>query len=218
MIIEEKYFNIDTNGYPSANFEKITQCPICHKIGDFKMLYACAYEETAYSLHFCHFCQDVFSTVYKEEYHCFYIHNQYPAFIEETNIPDQIIALSPQFSTIYEQALRAEQEHLDQIAGLGYRRALEFLVKDSAISKQTDEKDKIQAMPMAQCIERFIEHPRTKALAKRAAWLGNDYAHYLKKHTDRDLKDLKALISLTVQWINLEIESTAYESEITYQK
>ena len=73
-------------------------------------------------------------------------------------------------------------------------------------------------MPMAQCIERFIEHPRTKALAKRAAWLGNDYAHYLKKHTDRDLKDLKALISLTVQWINLEIESTAYESEIIYQK
>ena len=139
-------------------------------------------------------------------------------FIEETNIPDQIIALSPQFSTIYEQALRAEQEHLDQIAGFGYRRALEFLVKDYAISKQTDEKDKIQAMPMAQCIERFIEHPRTKALAKRAAWLGNDYAHYLKKHTDRDLKDLKALISLTVQWINLEIESTAYESEITYQK
>ena len=73
-------------------------------------------------------------------------------------------------------------------------------------------------MPMGQCIEKYIDHSRIKALAKRATWLGNDFAHYLKKHTDHDLKDLKELISLTMQWINLEIESEAYEREITFKK
>ena len=34
------------------------------------------------------------------------------------------------FLTIYNQSLSAEDNNLDQIAGIGYRKALEFLIKD----------------------------------------------------------------------------------------
>jgi hypothetical protein len=41
-------------------------------------------------------------------------------------------------------------------------------------------------------------------VAKRAAWLGNDETHYIRKWEDKDLDDLKKLIKLTVLWIEME--------------
>jgi hypothetical protein len=41
-------------------------------------------------------------------------------------------------------------------------------------------------------------------VASRAAWLGNDETHYLRTWEDKDLTDLKKLIELTVQWIEIE--------------
>lgn len=189
------------------------------KPGDFKFLYACLCDQTAYSLHFCSFCEHVFMTIYDKNL-CsnFKISHQYPPNIETPDLPLYVRNISAQFEVVYAQAVSADKEGLDQIAGLGFRRALEFLVKDYAIYKNPADEEKIKGMPVVQCIDRFITHPRISALAKRAAWLGNDYAHYLKKHTDRDSNDLKELISLTMQWINLELESDAYEKEIEYKK
>ena len=42
--------------------------------------------------------------------------------------------ISPSFDSIYNQAFCAEQLSLDQICGVGYRKALEFLIKDYQIS------------------------------------------------------------------------------------
>lgn len=39
---------------------------------------------------------------------------------------EESICLSPQFVKIYNQAFQAESQQLDEIAGLGYRKALEF--------------------------------------------------------------------------------------------
>lgn len=36
------------------------------------------------------------------------------------------------------------------------------------------------------------------------AWLGNDETHYVRKWEDKDLKDLKKLISLTIHWIEMD--------------
>lgn len=46
-------------------------------------------------------------------------------------------AISPRFVTIYEQAMRAAQMGYDELVGMGYRKALEFLIKDYLIGKQT---------------------------------------------------------------------------------
>ena len=53
----------------------------------------------------------------------------------EKEFSEIIKTISPQFSIIYNQAYFAEQNNLNQITGVGYRKALEFLIKDYAIKK-----------------------------------------------------------------------------------
>ena len=113
--------------------------------------------------------------------------------------------VSPEFVTIYQQAVQAEKSGLDQIAGIGYRRALEFLVKDYCKQRHPEKAQAIENAPLSNCIRDYIEYERLKIVASRAAWLGNDQAHYTQKHTDRDLEDLKRLIQLTMHWIIIEL-------------
>jgi hypothetical protein len=50
--------------------------------------------------------------------------------------PDSVVEVSPNFVLIYTQAIAAESQSLDQIAGIGLRKALEFLVKDFLIHEE----------------------------------------------------------------------------------
>lgn len=52
--------------------------------------------------------------------------------------PQEVEAVSPQFATIFSQASKAEAYGLDAIAGVGYRKALEFLIKDYCCSQHSD--------------------------------------------------------------------------------
>ncbi|MFN3466674.1 MAG: type II toxin-antitoxin system HicA family toxin [Candidatus Brocadiales bacterium] len=112
-------------------------------------------------------------------------------------------AISPDFVTIYNQAFAAEQAGLTVICGTGYRKALEFLVKDYLISNVSEdaEKDKIKGEFLGKLIEKRIDHPQLKDIAKRAVWLGNDETHYERKWQDKDVSDLKSLIDLTLHWV-----------------
>lgn len=137
----------------------------------------------------------------------------FPVVQEEKEFPEQIALLSPEFVEIYNQAYAAEQHGLDKICGVGYRKALEFLVKDYSISKFPEKSGNIEDMNVAQCIREYIEFPQAQTVLERAIWLGNDQTHYKQKHTTKDLEDLKLLISLSVTWINatLETEKAGYE-------
>lgn len=134
--------------------------------------------------------------------------------VAEVKFPDAIQAISPQFCTIYNQALQAEENKLDQVCGPGYRKALEYLVKDYLLTYKFKEDTKAHEAALrtqlGTCIDRYVEEERIKAVAKRAAWLGNDETHYYRKWTDKDIVDLKALISMTVSWMDLLVQSDVY--------
>ncbi|MGF6947536.1 hypothetical protein QF028_000029 [Neobacillus sp. B4I6] len=51
-------------------------------------------------------------------------------------------------------------------------------------------------------------------MAERAVWLGNDETHYVRKWDDKDLKDLKNLIDLTVYFISMTIKANKYKAEM----
>ena len=55
---------------------------------------------------------------------------------------------------------------------------------------------------------------RIKDCAKRAAWLGNDETHYIRKWETQDLEDLKDLIELTVNWIRDEYLTKRIKEEM----
>jgi hypothetical protein len=118
-----------------------------------------------------------------------------------------IATISPSFCEIYNQAHIAEGYNLDLIAGPGYRKALEFLIKDYLIAKhaEAEEKQKIVAMQLGNCIASYVKNEKISLTAARAAWLGNDETHFVRKWEDKDLKDLKVLIELTVRWIEMEL-------------
>jgi hypothetical protein len=122
--------------------------------------------------------------------------------------------LSPSFVKIYQQADIAEQEELLEICGVGYRKALEFLVKDYAIHKHPNEEEKIKKKFLGACIKDYIDHAQIKSMAKRATWLGNDETHYVRTWEGKDLKDLKTLIRLMTHWVEMEAETERYEQEM----
>ena len=125
-----------------------------------------------------------------------------------------IVEISPMFEIIYNQAFSAEQQNLKEISGVGYRKALEFLIKDYLIARDEKTKDKILKMRLGNCIKDLVEDTRIKTVAKRAVWLGNDETHYLRKWEGKDLSDLKKLIDLTVHWIEMEKLTESFEDEM----
>ncbi len=120
-----------------------------------------------------------------------------------------INTISQSFVSIYNEAYHAEQIGLNQICGVGFRKALEFLIKDYLISNETDENriDSIKNMFLSNCIKDHVQNENIKNVANRAVWLGNDETHYVRIWKDKDVNNLKQLIELTVRWIENEVET-----------
>jgi hypothetical protein len=129
-----------------------------------------------------------------------------------SNFPEAIVECSPTFVQIYDQAIAAESNDLDQIVGIGMRKALEFLIKDYVCLENPDKTEAIKKTLLGKCIDEYILDSNVKACAKRATWLGNDETHYVRKWTDQDINDLKRLIKLTVNWIDNALTTKKYLS------
>ena len=77
-----------------------------------------------------------------------------------------ITEASPHFVVIYNQAAKAEASGLNQLCGPGYRKALEFLIKDylkSVEPKNAEKARRIDITPLAACIANYVDDPRIKA-------------------------------------------------------
>jgi hypothetical protein len=137
-----------------------------------------------------------------------------PSNPPSTSIPSEVEAISPSFLEIYTEALAAENYGLNQIAGVGYRKALEYIIKDYSISINKDKENEIKAIHLSTCITKFVDNPQVKLCAERAAWLGNDETHYVRKWISKDINNLKELITLTINWIHSDVLTKKYKSDM----
>ncbi len=141
---------------------------------------------------------------------------------EEITFQKNITSISPLFAEIFNQAHIAEDNGLKHICGPGYRKALEFLIKDFLILHRFKgdqaKKEDIGKLFLGAAIQKFVEDERIKQCAKRAAWLGNDETHYTRRWEDKDLEDLKSLILLTVNFTDSSIEADRYLNDMTEPK
>ncbi|TOH24456.1 hypothetical protein CGI85_24680, partial [Vibrio parahaemolyticus] len=112
------------------------------------------------------------------------------------------------------EAEDAKSHGLYQIAGPGYRKAFEFLVKDYAKSLDPEKSEQIENMFSGKVVNEFISDPRIQMVAKRALWLGNDETHYLRKWAEHDLDDLITLIRLAINWVEIDRLSAQYEESM----
>jgi len=194
------------------------QCPLCHRYGDtqvvaayaakgilgVQVVFRCAFPE----------CGRLFIGTYGAP-NLTQLISLAPAEPDPRRFPDSLAKVSPTFVNVYKEAAIAQHSNLGQVAGPGFRKAFEFLVKDYVKSMSPPEQHPtIERSPLGTVIEDLIEDPRIKGLAKRATWLGNDEVHYLRKWEGKDLGDLLTLIDLTVYWIESERLSKHYQSEM----
>lgn len=130
----------------------------------------------------------------------------------DQELPDTIQEISPSFVAIYKEASEAKEMGLQQIAGPGFRKAFEFLIKDYAKrnAKSDDDRQKIEQTTAGVVVNNYIGDTRIQDVAKRTLWLGNDETHYLRKWTEHDIGDLITLIRLTIHWIEIEHLSKKY--------
>jgi hypothetical protein len=163
-------------------------------------------------------CQEMFISSYSKDR----LDNRKPSFVgfapykyKDEEFSEVIGEISPGFITIYSQAKQAENRKLDEICGLGYRKALEFLIKDYLISKYPEKEQEIKENhKFSQVINKYVDDDKVKFLAERASWLGNDHAHYTKTWNTKDITDLKRLINTTLYWISAEKELEHYRNEM----
>lgn len=194
---------------PSGLSQTVTQfsieCPFCHS--KINPNYLCLDERSIYASCPNSMCNKHF--VLSQDRDGRFVIVEPNACAESKEFGEIINSISPQFVSIYNQAYHAEQMRLDQICGVGYRKALEFLIKDYLISKETDEQvvENIKKKFLGNCIQENVQNDNIKNVAKRAVWLGNDETHYVRQWEDKDVQYLKKLIDLTVRWIENEIET-----------
>ena len=202
---------LDDMGKITVPLKEPSECPICKKHIIGKILYGAYHDNLPYfyTYDYCPACENVFMATHNDDGD---VISYEPKTFTERRFSNELTALSPQFVKIYNQASAAESSSLDEIAGIGYRKALEFLVKDFAISQNNDDTDKIKSMPLSQCINTYIDNAKIKKTAISATWLGNDETHYVRKFENRDINDMKKFIEALVYFISMDLIVSDAES------
>lgn len=191
-------------------------CPKCERAAELKPVYTFGHSkkigknDTIQVVMQCprSTCRAFSIVTYRSHYQDFRGTNEltdyYPRSAKTRDFPQTIADISPEFIEIYKQSLLAEGSGLNKIAGVGYRKALEFLIKDYLVDEYPDRDEEIKKKALGKCIDEDVTNSNIKLVAKRATWIGNDETHYTRVWIDKDLNDLKMLIDLTVHWLDSE--------------
>ena len=140
----------------------------------------------------------------------------WPKPIQDLKSGDDINQPS-KFIKTYLQSLVAENSGLDELAGMGYRKSIEYLVKDWAIQSKPEDIEIIKSKWLGQNITDYFTGD-LKDILERATWLGNDQSHYNKLFDDYNLEDLKELIGLIMVELDRQFKMAHYIQNIQKRK
>lgn len=227
MLIKKSFYRINESHSINVEYNTIEECPNCKKALAPQNLYGVVHKREEKELlsvaDYCNGCHTMIVTEYEispniidtysdgthsyseQNYHMQKLKHSSPVNFRERKFDEALSKISPQFVKIYNQALKAEEYSLDEIAGLGYRKSLEFLIKDYAIYKNPDQAEEIKSLWMMACLNTYIDNDSIKTLAEKSEWIGNDEAHYKKIQDDRDVKDMKKFIDALVYFISMSL-------------
>lgn len=206
-----------------VDIEFPTECPHCGKpILPCELI---SLEVDAYtisdlaSIFYCNSCNEFIFTLSSNDISRINkIHTIYPYPNTARNFSESIEAISPSFTKIYKQAAQAESYGFDEICGMGYRKALEFLMRDYAIKNYPGKTEEISKCTLSQCINTYCDNDPIKGLAMASAWLGNDETHYVRKYENYSIVDLKAFIDVIISYIEQKVTINRAEELLANRK
>ncbi len=206
-------------------YDEIEECPLCHFAIQPRIIDVCYVDDGLpdsfchlYITFYCQKCHRLFLADYRQNFlGGLYLYTgeytQAPAAPNYEKFTPQICTLSPTFVSTYAQAQQAESIGLTEIFGIGYRKALEYLVKDYLCHVDPEHEEDIKKELLGRSIRR-IDNTKIKTLAERSTWIGNDETHYVRKHEDLNVDDMKRFIIAMVRYVDSELafeEASAIE-------
>ena len=223
MIIQKAFVFTSgaSNGSRLGSYDEPTECPICgYAIKPQTLSYGTFYDDNSSWFlsitYLCRHCFRTFTSLYScrfykdssrsERYSSELLYTG-PHGSKTQDFDEQIVNLSPQFCEIFNQSLEAEARGLNKISGVGFRKALEVLIKDFLIAETPCDEANIKDEFLGKCIKERISDQNLKLVAERAAWLGNDHSHYVQRFEDKDIDNLKRLVTLSVHWVSMLLET-----------
>ena len=87
------------------------------------------------------------------------------------------------------------------------------MVKDYLCHVDPEHEEDIKKELLGRSIRR-IDNTKIKTLAERSTWIGNDETHYVRKHEDLNVDDMKRFIIAMVRYVDSELafeEASAIE-------
>lgn len=117
------------------------------------------------------------------------------------DIDDLFIEHAPRFVEFYSEAIEAEKMGLENIAGTGYRSAIECLIKDYALAFELDDKEYLSdpKLTFNNAIDRYVkDDDLLKGALHFIRIVGNGYTHW-NKSTSISLPQLKNYVDIIIQ-------------------
>lgn len=118
-----------------------------------------------------------------------------------TDIDRLFIEYAPRFVEFYSEAIEAEKSGLENIAGTGYRSAVECLIKDYALVFELDTKEYLSdpKLTFNNAIDRYVkDDDLLKGALHFIRTVGNGYTHW-NKSTSISLPELKNYVDIIIQ-------------------
>ncbi|WP_049490945.1 DUF4145 domain-containing protein [Streptococcus parasanguinis] len=118
-----------------------------------------------------------------------------------TDIDRLFIEYAPRFVEFYSEAIEAEKSGLENIAGTGYRSAVECLIKDYALAFELDTKEYLSdpKLTFNNAIDRYVkDDDLLKGALHFIRTVGNGYTHW-NKSTSISLPELKNYVDIIIQ-------------------
>lgn len=112
--------------------------------------------------------------------------------------------VSPRFIDMYNQALQSEFHENLELAAIGYRSALEILVKDYAINELGQSQDEVISKKLCAAIGAYLHQEDLVKTADVIRILGNDYTHYERKYPQHDFELLKGYMEIFLKQIEVQ--------------
>ncbi|HFD2035903.1 TPA: DUF4145 domain-containing protein [Clostridium perfringens] len=148
-------------------------------------------------------CDNYFFVTYKVTNNKGELLTIYPSNKPE-KLPEAIEKISPRFVNLYNQAYTAEQNNHLELAGSGYRNALEVLIKDYAINELGIDSKEVVKKNLNRSINEYVPSVRLSNSADVIRLLGNDYTHYERHYEDIDFQILKKYMRIFINSIETE--------------
>ncbi len=112
--------------------------------------------------------------------------------------------ISSRFIDMYNQALQSEFHKNLELAAIGYRSALEILVKDYAIKELGQNPEEVSSKKLCPAIGTYLNQEDLVKTADVIRILGNDYTHYKRKYPQHDFELLKGYMEIFLKQIEVQ--------------